>query len=68
MGEEEIMTGDEWVARGIQCAFSAEGSNTLSLLQKAVECFERAGNRALMDRATAQLDAFLVRQDLEGMM
>jgi hypothetical protein len=63
-GEEEIMTGDEWSARGVQCAFSAEGLNTLSLLQKAVECFQRAGNKILMNRASAQLDAILLTQDL----
>jgi hypothetical protein len=64
-GEEEIMTRDELTARGIQCAFSAEGLNTLSLLQKALEYFKRPGNKALIDPTSAQLDSFLLKADLD---
>jgi hypothetical protein len=70
-GEEEMMTGDELTARGIQLALAAGGVSTLSLLQKALECFKRAGNKALIDRTSAQLDAFLLQKDLdqyEGML
>jgi hypothetical protein len=34
-------------------------------LQKALECFKRAANKALIDRTSAQLDAFLLQEDLD---
>ena len=59
------MTGDELTSRGIHLALAAGGDSTLSLLQKALECFKRALNKALIDRTSAQLDAFLLQKDLD---
>jgi hypothetical protein len=59
-----MMTGDELTARGIQLALAAGGDSTLSLLQKALECFKGAGNKTLIDRTSAQLDAYSLQADL----
>eukprot|EP00597_Dinobryon_sp_UTEXLB2267_P010567 CAMPEP_0170100792 /NCGR_PEP_ID=MMETSP0020_2-20130122/1864_1 /TAXON_ID=98059 /ORGANISM="Dinobryon sp., Strain UTEXLB2267" /LENGTH=664 /DNA_ID=CAMNT_0010323745 /DNA_START=228 /DNA_END=2219 /DNA_ORIENTATION=- len=51
----QIMTGDEWRARGIDCAVSAEGPSAISLLQSAVQCFKKAKDSKLFLRASVEL-------------
>jgi hypothetical protein len=55
-GAVEFMTSDEWRVRGIELAMSAEGSDAELFLQRAVRCFELAGDSALKARAAAHLD------------
>lgn len=55
-GAVEFMTSDEWRVRGIELAMSAEGSDAGLFLQRAVRCFELAGDSALKARAAAHLD------------
>ena len=60
-----LMTGDEWRVRGIDFALSVSeegsGPEAESMLRKAVQCFDRAGDFALKDKAAAHRDLVLVR-------
>ena len=60
-----LMTGDEWRVRGIDFALSVSeegsGPEAESMLRKAVQCFDRAGDFALKDKAVAHRDLVLVR-------
>jgi hypothetical protein len=53
--EAVLMTSDEWRAQGIEFALSAEGDNVISLLEKAVKCFQSACDEDLQIRAETQL-------------
>jgi len=58
----QVMTGDEWRARGL----SAEGSSAIFLLQSAVQCFKRAKDTKLLHRASAELEMKVLMQRFEG--
>jgi len=62
----QVMTGDEWRARGLDCAVSAEGSSAIFLLQSAVQCFKRAKDTKLLHRASAELEMKVLMQRFEG--
>ena len=62
----QVMTGDEWRARGLDCAVSAEGPSAIPLLQSAVQCFTRAKDTKLLDRASAELELKVLMQRWEG--
>ena len=62
-----LMTGDEWRVRGIDFALSVsaedEGSGleAEAMLRRAVQCFDRAGDFTLKDKAAAHRALVLVR-------
>ena len=54
-----LMTADEWRARGLDLALSAEGSSAIPYLREAVKCFEQAKDSKLLQRASAELEFHL---------
>ena len=61
-----LMSGDEWRVRGIDFALSVseeEGSGTEAeaMLRRAMQCFDRAGDFVLKDKAAAHRALILVR-------
>jgi hypothetical protein len=58
------MTSDEWRVQGIEFALSAEGDVTVQFLEKAVKCFTLAHDNTLCARAEAQLQLFLMTDEL----
>ena len=62
--KRSLMTSDEWRARGLDFAVSAEGSSAVLLLREAVRCFERAKDFKLSRRASAELEFHLMMQRL----
>ena len=59
------MTNDEWRVRGIDFALAADDFDSNASLEKAVQCFERAGDGDLKFRAKIflKLSAELRRDD-----
>ena len=55
-GNQIILTPDEWRGKGIECALSAEGINTMSFLQRALNCFQQAADRDLIKKIIIQME------------
>jgi hypothetical protein len=80
--EVELMTNDEWRARGVDLAMMAEdaseaevvgvpsvnsSSASLQYLRKALQCFDRAGDATLRARAETQLQVLALVEKLQTM-
>jgi hypothetical protein len=63
-GETVMMLGDEWRARGVNFALSAEGDNAVAFLTQAKRCFECAGDKHLIARTMISLELETLRHRL----
>ena len=60
------MTGDEWRARGIELAISAdEEDGSCEFLRQALKCFTQAGDDALSKKVQTQIESWMLCRQLE---
>jgi hypothetical protein len=63
-GATVMMLSDEWRARGINFAMSAEGDRAIAFLTQAKRCFECAGDKPLIARTSIHLELEILRHRL----